>query len=387
MFLQPTQVTILATSKCTARCGHCSMNSGPERRERVSFEAIRRTIDDLADLGALHTVIFAGGEPTLLGETLLDAIAYADGLNLNTRIVTNAYWAVTREMALRKLNELRDAGLQELNISADDYHLPYIPFENVERAWMASKRMGFGAVVIANCYGPYSTVTPEFIMSRLGERLQQRFDDDGRECGVGRADDDGTVYMLSNSFTQMLGRAHAEMRRSEVWFPADQAKLEGGCPWAARSPALSPRNHLVACCGMEAEGNPILDFGDANAMTPRELACKADDSVLVNAIALLGPAFLMRFIAERAADVPFRERYASVCEVCEDVVTQPAARAILKAHMAELSVHVLRARKAAEGQKSTAAARQSARSVDPQTHDPPSASSPSPFPSAQKRRD
>src|SRR5690348_8930809 len=138
--LKPSQLTILPTSQCTARCAHCSMNSGPERRgERLTFDQMRKAIDELHSNSPLLVVIFAGGEPLLLGEHLLNAVAHADSLGILTRVVTNAYWATSKDVARRVLNQLREAGLQELNISCDDYHLPYIPFERVETAWKACK--------------------------------------------------------------------------------------------------------------------------------------------------------------------------------------------------------------------------------------------------------
>lgn len=349
MHLPPHQLTILTTSQCTAKCGHCSMNSGPKRRERLDFVTIRETIDGLRQVGSLHTVIFAGGEPTLLGNILFDALAYVDSLGLNSRIVTNASWAVSDKKARAKLEELRSAGLRELNISADDHHLPWIPFDHVARAWHAAKGMGFDAVVIANCYGPKSLVTPEWIEAQLGERLPMRFDGNGAEGPLPGASGDGTVYALSNSYMQKLGRAHRKTTPDEFFFPEDQADLDGGCPWALRSPALSPLGHLVACCGMEAENNPILDFGDATTEAVAEIAKRADDSVLVNAVALLGPAFLKSFVEKRSPQTRFRSRYASVCEICEDVVTRPDVRDVLTKHRAELALHVLVARQRADG--------------------------------------
>jgi Radical SAM superfamily len=341
LVLKPRQLTVLTTSKCTARCEHCSVRSGPERREQLSFNQIRQAIDGLHGVSSLRLVIFAGGEPTILGEDLLNAIAHADSMGLITRIVTNAYWAVTFEKARAKLIELREAGLGELNISADDYHLPYIPFERVENAWHASKGLGFLAVVIANCSGPRSVINPAFIKARLGDEMCETFDDSGHAQPLNQRAADGTVYALSNAYLQRLGRAHGVVDEGDLFYPEDEEALAGGCPWAVRSAALSPKNHLVACCGMEAEHNEVLDFGDAAVTPVNQLVEKADDSVIVNAIALKGPLFLKRFIQERAPDVRFRSRYATICEMCEHIVTTPEAVAVLRRHAAELALDVL----------------------------------------------
>src|SRR4051812_24027131 len=119
LLLKPQQLTVLGTSRCTAACAHCSMNSGPDRRERLSAETITRVIAELCVVQPLRVVIFAGGEPTLLGEELLDAIAFASNRGILTRIVTNASWASSEARARRRLVSLREAGLHEVNISAD----------------------------------------------------------------------------------------------------------------------------------------------------------------------------------------------------------------------------------------------------------------------------
>ena len=40
--IKPHQLTIMTTSKCTARCDHCLVNSGPERSERLKYEEMRK---------------------------------------------------------------------------------------------------------------------------------------------------------------------------------------------------------------------------------------------------------------------------------------------------------------------------------------------------------
>lgn len=339
--LKPEQLTILTTSKCTARCGHCSVRSGPERAERLNYLQIKKVIDELHSSNPLRVVIFAGGEPTLLGEVLMNAISYADSLGINTRLVTNAYWAVTVEKARKKLISFREAGLQELNISADDYHLPYIPFERVKNAWQASKGLGYSAVVIANCWGPKSYVNPDFIMDQLEEELVMRFDDNGYQQSLGSPSKDGTIYALSNAQLQMLGRAHNEVKSNNIFYPQNQELLNGGCPWAVRSAALSPKNHLVACCGMEAEFNDVLDFGDASINYTADLVNKADNDVIINSIALMGPMYLKKFIHKHAPEVFFRERYGSVCELCEHIVSRPEAVFILNEFSGELAANIL----------------------------------------------
>jgi len=341
------QLTVLTANQCTARCAHCSVNSGPERKEKLSFEVIRSAIDRLSQQGKLLSVVFAGGEPTLLKEHLLNAIAYCDANDISTRIVTNASWATSAVSARRMVLQLREAGLRELNISADDYHLPFIPFERVQTAWTAAKGMGFVSVSIANCSGPRSVVTPEFIKARLGEDVAMRFDDEGRASSDPVIpSDDGTLYCLSNGTLMALGRGRNELSEEDFHHPADQSILDTPCQWAISSAALSPKGHLVACCGTEAHGNPVLDFGDTTTENDMaKLVDGANADAVVKLISTVGPYQIMRFMQRRAPEVSFSPAYTSMCEICEDIVHRPDALAALRSLTLEFPMLVAQYRR------------------------------------------
>jgi MoaA/NifB/PqqE/SkfB family radical SAM enzyme len=66
------------------------MNSGPERKGRLTFAQMRGLIDEIASVTQIRTIIFAGDEPLLLGPDIFAAISHARSGRLGTRLVTNA---------------------------------------------------------------------------------------------------------------------------------------------------------------------------------------------------------------------------------------------------------------------------------------------------------
>jgi hypothetical protein len=86
----------------------------------------------------------------------------------------------------------------------------------------------------------------------------------------------------------------------------------------------SPKGHLVACCGIEAEDNEVLDFGDAQREPIASLVEQTDEDPIVAAIAELGPLHLMRRALQIDPTLTFRSNYAAICEICEDIVTNPS---------------------------------------------------------------
>jgi hypothetical protein len=327
----PRELTILTTSECDAHCAHCLMRSGPKRHDTLTFANIIETVEAAHAAKPLQTVVFAGGEPTLLKDTLLDAIAHVSSLGILTRVVTNAGWATTPEQAREVVNGLREAGLDEINYSADDFHLPWIPLDNVVNAWRASKGVGFVSVVIALSCGPASKINPSVMMAALREEVPLVYDDNGQMKEFPPPASDGTCYLISNTHIYRIGRGR-RLRQSYARFSDDDRALDRPCPWAVDSAALSAQNHLVACCGIEAEGNEVLDFGRRAEAGVTDLVARANDDPLVLAISALGPSYLMKRAQQLDPSLSFRPRYSAICEICEDVTSNPQAVAALRAN-------------------------------------------------------
>ncbi len=338
MLAKPHMLTFLTTNQCTARCAHCSMFSGPERKERLTFDQMRRAIESAHESFPLRVVVFAGGEPTLLGEDLLSAIAYASSRGLLTRMVSNASFATSDKAAYAKLAALWEAGLHEVNFSCDDYHLEYVPFDRIRRVWNASKEIDFDAVVIANSTGRNSSINPDTIQELLGEKVQLVYDDDGFRRDLARDATQGRIYAIGNSRLQPLGRAASVMVASDLIEFA--GRTPGPCPNAVQNPAVSASNHLLGCCGAYMQDNPILDFGTLDTIRIPERIRAADESAIVTALRVRGPAYLRDFVQRHAPHLTFNRPLASMCAVCEEVVGRPDCLEVLFQHYIELAADV-----------------------------------------------
>jgi len=284
--------------------------------------------------------VFAGGEPTLLGEDLLNSIAHANSLGIMTRLVTNVYWASTPQRAREGMTALRQAGLRELNISYDDYHLPFIKPINLKHAYTAAYDLGFDTIVFANSFHKNSVVKPEFIQNVVGAPLAIVYRDEGDVPDFATRTDYGTLIFIHAPSVQALGRFHSTRGREGIE-ERSLDELESGCPHAIRSAAISPEGNLLSCCGTELAGNPVLDFGPAYDGSFKRALASADDDVIVQAICRKGPAFLAKFAQAKDKTLSFRPTYGSVCEVCEDVVTRPDVIKVLREYADEITDEML----------------------------------------------
>lgn len=329
------KLAIMTTYECTASCAHCMMNSRPERNEKLSTAMICETVDKfLHEKVPLQLVVFTGGEATLLYSDLLDAIAFCSENGLKTRLITNAWWASSKEKADIMIDLLCEVGLSEINFSADDYHAQYIEFDYIKNAWHSSKCKGFDSVVIANMIGPKSYITDKFICEQLQEDVQKLWINKGRLPNIYPAKD-GTKYLIAMANIQRLGQGK-NIPEDDVFYPKNSHELKSRCVMVCKNPALSAEGHLLACCGFDAHGNEYLDLGNLRNKTVMDLWNEGNQRLFIRAVNKLGPYFIMNFVKKKLKKDIFKHRYCSMCEICSDISSNKDSRTIINAYAEEI---------------------------------------------------
>lgn len=316
-------LAVVTTDNCQARCAHCLMKSGPNRSERLDVHTAKLTVAYFAENSKLKLVAFTGGESTLLGNDLLEMIAYCTELGIATRLVTNAIWASTPRAAGNVIRDLRSVGLTEINFSTDDFHQVWIPLTNIKNAWNATKGEGFASVLVATCSSDSSRISAEFMVDYLG----------GNAAIVDELNDindlptpksDGTRYMVSRTPISRLGRGSG--LREELLPPFTERtrqSLYGGCSGTFNPPTLNADGTLGFCCGISTEYNPILSLEPIDNLVKIEhYTLGYPKKVILNAIRIIGPTQLLH-IATGDPNIIEDRRFRTICEVCEFLTTDP----------------------------------------------------------------
>ena len=143
----PKTLSIMPTNSCPAACTNCASMSSPRDRTNLQQQAILSAIREAHELG-FRNVVFTGGEATLRWKDLLEGIRLARSLDLPTRLVTNAHWALNPKRALECIDALISAGLSEINYSTGDEHVRFIPLERVLYAAGAATTRDLHVVVV-----------------------------------------------------------------------------------------------------------------------------------------------------------------------------------------------------------------------------------------------
>jgi MoaA/NifB/PqqE/SkfB family radical SAM enzyme len=115
-------IHLLLTYQCNFRCDHCFVWGCPEARGVMTISDIAGILKEASRIGTIAKVFFEGGEPFLYYPVMLRGIREARVMGFDIGVVTNAYWATSREDALEWLGPMVDAGLSDLSISDDVLH-------------------------------------------------------------------------------------------------------------------------------------------------------------------------------------------------------------------------------------------------------------------------
>ncbi len=134
--------TFIITYRCPISCPMCFFACGPNRDEVLSKSLALKTIEEVNEL-KINTIGITGGEPFLEVDLMRELVKKAASYGMTMIVVTNAFWGTSKKVALDRLEELRNLGLNWIQISLDDQHQQSIPIERVANVMAAAMQLDF----------------------------------------------------------------------------------------------------------------------------------------------------------------------------------------------------------------------------------------------------
>jgi hypothetical protein len=116
----------------------------------MPLSEVQQYLEEAKKVGA-KSVWFFGGEPFFYFDLLVGGVEYAKQIGLTPTTTSNAFWAVSEELALKRLRLLKERGLENVSFSADPFHWEYVPLEYLHNAAQAAEKLGIGGEMW-NCY-------------------------------------------------------------------------------------------------------------------------------------------------------------------------------------------------------------------------------------------
>ena len=330
-FIRPRTLSLITTYRCTAACESCCFGCSPKSEGQLSFEQIEEAIISVHRLGSLKTVVFTGGECFLLKNDLVRAVKLAAQLGLRTRCVTNGYWAKSLEQGRKRLNELVDAGLSELNISTGDYHQRYVPLDVVENATVLAMEMSLTTRIVVE-ETAHRTCTAEDVAGLPAVNAL-----------LAKHPLPGQPKALEILESPWMPMDHNEtiVQRKERMLNREKLSKCTGCSSIFTTIVRSPDSDgLGVCCGLSRRQIAELNKPFGTKDLEGTLA-KAGEDFLKIWLHVEGPERILAWAASKNPSIRWEDRYSHQCHACLALFHDPNVRDTIIAHHEERVEDVL----------------------------------------------
>ena len=271
-----TGLHILLTYQCNFECDHCFVWGSPWQSGTLTLNQLEDIYRQAKEVGTVTSVYFEGGEPFLYYPILVKAVKLGKEYGFNLGIVSNGYWATTKEDALEWLQPFVGM-LEDLSVSSDLFHYDESMSQQAKNACQAAEELGIpiGTISVA------PPETPEI------------------DPAVGQLplDESGVMYR---------GRAAAKLVEKASLKPWNEFNE---CPYEdLREPGrihLGPMGNLHICQG--------ISIGNLFEQPLREIcaAYDPDEHPVTGPLLSGGPAELVR-----RYNLPHNDEYADACHLC-----------------------------------------------------------------------
>ena len=94
-----TGLHILLTYQCNFECDHCFVWGSPWQSGTFTLSQLEDVMAQAKEVGTVSSIYFEGGEPFLYYPVLLRAVDAAIGMGFEVGVVSNGYWATTKDDA------------------------------------------------------------------------------------------------------------------------------------------------------------------------------------------------------------------------------------------------------------------------------------------------
>ena len=319
--ITPSTLTILATYSCNASCENCCFGCNPSIKHRLSLSEIIGFIEEYQHYPNLTQVVFSGGECFLLGEDLNKAIGYCNSIGLGTRCVTNGYWAKSINTGMRKIRALKDAGINELNISTGDFHQKYVSIECVINAIYCGIKNELDNVVLVIESTKNRNFTKESLVSSayFEEMLK----------GL-----TNNLKIIESPWMPMDYKEIIE-QEDEIYLNSENVKFKSGCTSLFNNMIINPYGNIGICCGLSRELIPELNYARSEFVNLNSILENACNDFLKIWIYVDGPGKIIEWLASKNDKIQWQGKYAHKCHSCLAIFNDPTIRKTLLSHYEE----------------------------------------------------
>ena len=294
-------IGIVMTYKCQVMCPHCQIEAGPHRSEEVTPKVAFNWIRQIANYRDSYVKVLSltGGEPFYNIEYLKLIADYGEQNGLFVTVVTNAYWASSREEAIRILRSI--PSIKMLSFSTDVYHQKSIPFGKVRNAILAAQ----------DCDIPYTVAV-----------CTENKDDIEYNKVLDELNKITSLDTIRTAVTFPVGRA---LKKITIQNHQITEEPPGSACISGSSPIIFPDGKVVACVGpvIELKSMHPLVLGNLKEKTLSEILDDSQINPILHAIRIWGPQELITLLKQAGYNNYLPQKYIknSICNVCYSLMS------------------------------------------------------------------
>ncbi len=282
------------STRCNIRCEHCVAVKDSPDKIKMDPGVAKTIISRMAEADVTG-ISFTAGEPLIYFNEIIDLVSHCYENNIYTRIVTNSFWAKTKEESDRVVFALKESGLSQLRMSYSRWHQKHISHRNILNAATSCKKAGLDYFI--------SFVTD---FSQADDPFEQFLRDHNLKFFP-----EPVIY---------AGRAKSFEHRE--LFTDYQANC---CPM---NPYLSPGLDMFACCdaGSHFTNTNFFYLGNLKDYTVDQLFKKTETNRLYQQIRTVGITQIASFAGFKSRKIVTYRK----CELCKKLFDSPEMLKILQ---------------------------------------------------------
>ncbi len=326
LFISPVSISIMVTDRCTAACNNCCFQCKPSNQNRLSYEEIEKYVDQaLRKFDTIKLLVITGGECFILGDDLDKIVRYAARRKLLVRVVTNAYWAVTFKKTYLRLFQLKELGLNELNISTGDEHQEWISFDNIIFAIVAAIHLNLNIAINVE-----SSPLSQFGRKNISEDMRLKKYD---------IFNNRNIHIINGKWVYFKKGVNVELNNSEN--KSSYRKKNLRCNSLFRDIVITSEHYMYACCGLTCIYIPCLYLGNLKRNDISFLYNRQFDDFIKIWLFVEGPAKILDFIMLKLNREAVDVTNWHICQICAEIFKNPENITCLQNNYQEVLSNVI----------------------------------------------
>jgi len=310
---KPSVLAFITTYSCNAGCEGCCFRCNNEKIEFDLEKSIKNIELVLHSFPTIKLIVFTGGECFLLGNKLYDLISYFSKEGLLTRCVTNGFWGRDKSRAAYTAQDLKRAGLNEINFTTGEFHSKKIPVESILNSSISTAKEKINTLIAVES-------NDETQGNLIQLDLIKRFDNINDLESIKKIKIMKTLWIKDKDYLP-----------STFYERQYESK---GCDNIFTTITLTPDFKLRSCCGLFIDNIKIFEFSpkiDNNLKNFYELQFNDFFKLWLR---VEGPYGIINYIIEKekGLKVPF---FLHQCQACYYIIKNTEFRKLIEKYYKE----------------------------------------------------